>query len=161
MSTQRRESRWRRPAWTGRAGGAGQAIPVPSAPCASAGPGGGTAPPGLLAWCHPSDQDLSPGAPVGLATNSLPSGYRIVQLVPIVLIVQSVWRDRRQSPPASGSGSGSPNGTPASHGSTPTPIPHPSGRPRLHPTLPQIPVGRRRRAERYDGKGNLHLLHAA
>jgi hypothetical protein len=27
--------------------------------------------------------------------------------------------------------------------------------------LPQFPAGRRRRAERYDGKRDLHLQHAA
>jgi hypothetical protein len=31
----------------------------------------------------------------------------------------------------------------------------------LHSTLPQFPAGKRRWTERYDGKGNLHLLNAA
>jgi len=37
----------------------------------------------------------------------------------------------------------------------------PSGSARLHPTLPQVPAGKRRWAERYDGKGNLYFKHAA
>ena len=47
------------------------------------------------------------------------------------------------------------------HGSSLPHIPSPSGLARLHPTLPQVPAGRRRWAERYDGKGNLYLQHAA
>ena len=36
-----------------------------------------------------------------------------------------------------------------------------SGSASSHPALPQAPTGVRRRAERYDGKGNLYLQHAA
>ncbi len=36
-----------------------------------------------------------------------------------------------------------------------------SGSASSHPALPQAPTGRRRRAERYDGKGNLYLQYAA
>ena len=32
---------------------------------------------------------------------------------------------------------------------------------RLHPTLPRVPAALRCRTERYDGKGNLYLQHAA
>ena len=42
----------------------------------------------------------------------------------------------------------------------PSHIPFPA-RARLHPSLPQVPAGQRRWAERYDGKRNLYLQHAA
>ena len=104
---------------------------------------GGTAPPGFPAW---------------LATKSLQSGYRIVQLVRFVQMVGQYLR--RGSPPFR-AGRGAETGTPAIHGSSLPHIPSPSGLARLHPTLPRVPAGRRRWAERYDGKGNLYLQHAA
>ncbi len=46
-------------------------------------------------------------------------------------------------------------------GTSNPPIASPSGLPRLHLTLPLVPTANRCRTERYDGKGNLHLQHAA
>jgi hypothetical protein len=46
-------------------------------------------------------------------------------------------------------------------GSSYPPIFSPSGLTRLHLTLPQVPAAKNCRTERYDGKGNLHLQHAA
>jgi hypothetical protein len=151
MSTQRRESRWQRTSCTERAGPLGKAIPGPIARNGRARASGGTAPPGISAF-HPSDESLSSGFPAWLATNSLQSGYRIVQLV---------RQDLRLGSPPFGAGRGAETGTSATHGSSLPHIPSPSGFERLHPTWPQVPAGRRRRAERYDGKRDLHLQHAA
>jgi hypothetical protein len=151
MSTQRREIRWRRIRCAGRWG---QTFLSPIAQRASAIASGGTAPPDYPAW---------------FATNSLQSGFRIVQLdrlvqllfvrfVQLVLLVRLVLR--HGSPPF-GAGPGDAAGRPANHGFSLPHIPSPSGLARLHPTLPWVPAGRRRWAERYDGKGNLYLQHAA
>ena len=151
MSTQRREIRWRHIRCAGRWG---QPFLSPVAQRASAVASGGTAPPGF---------------PARFATNSLQSGFRIVQLdrlvqllfvqfVQLVLLVRLVLR--HGSPPF-GAGPGEAAGRPANHGFSLPHIPSPSGLARLHPTLPRVPAGRRRWAERYDGKGNLYLQHAA
>ncbi len=151
MSTQRREIRWRRIRCAGRWV---TTILSPVAQRASAIASGGTAPPDFPAW---------------FATNSLQSGFRIVQLdrlvqllfvqfVQLVLLVRLVLR--HASPPF-GAGLGEASGRPANHGFSLPHLPSPPGLARLHPTLPRVPAGRRRWAERYDGKGNLHLQHAA
>ena len=167
MSTQRRENRWQRTSCTASAGAyrapgdrcssprwtvSGQAIPSPLALYGCAVATVETAPPAFQARFHPSDVDLSPGLPVKLATISLQSDHRIVQLVLQVL--------RLGSPP-SRAGIGAETGTPANHGSSPRHISSLSGPSRLHPTLTRVPAGRRRWAERYDGKGNMYLQHAA
>jgi hypothetical protein len=151
MSTQRREIRRRRIRCAGRWR---QTFLSPIAQRASAIASGGTAPPDSPAW---------------FATNSLQSGFRIVQLdrlvqlvfvqfVQLVLLVRQVLR--HGSPPF-GAGPGEAAGRPANHGFSLLHIPSPSGHARLHPTLPRVPAGRRRWAERYDGKGNLYLQYAA
>jgi hypothetical protein len=167
MSTQRRENRWQRTSCTASAGASrapgdsssslgwgvsGQAIPSPLARFGCADATVGTAPPGSPARFHPSDKDLSPESQEQLATISLQSDYRIVQLVLHVL--------RLGSPPFRAS-FGAETGTPANHGLSPRHIGSLSGLARLHPTLTRVPAGRRRWAERYDGKGNMHLQHAA
>ncbi len=123
MSTQRRENRWRRISCTQHTGLYGKSTPGPVARCACTNAGGGTAPPETPAW---------------LATNSLQSGHRIVQLVQFVQIVR---RDYRHSSPPFGAGPGLETGTIATHGSSPPRIPSPSGPARLLPTLPWVPVG--------------------
>jgi hypothetical protein len=158
MSTQRRENRstpatktyrrgfryrWQRTSCTGRARTLGTVFLTPGARHGCAIANGGTAPPEF---------------PARLATDSLHSGYRIVQPV---RFVQIVGQDFRHGSPPFGAGPGRSTGTPAIHGSSPPHIPFPSGLVSLHPALPQVPAGRRRWAERYDGKGNLHLQHAA
>jgi hypothetical protein len=97
----------------------------------------GTAPPGVSAW---------------LATNSVQSDHRIFKLVK-----QNI---RRSSQPA-GAGYRAAFAKLATHRSSFQRIPSPSGFDCLHPTLPHFPAGERRWMERYDGKGNLHLLYAA
>ncbi len=151
MSTQRREDRSQRTSCMGRAGVLGIAFSAPIARHDRASASGGTAPPGIPVY-DTSDEDLSPGTPGRAATISLQSDNRIVQ---------SVLQYLRLGSPPSRAGLGAETGTPASHGSSLPHIPHPSGLARLHPTLPQVPAGRRRRAERYDGKRNLYLQHAA
>jgi len=152
MSTQRRENRWQRTSCTGRAGVLGMAFAGPIARHARAAATVGTAPPSLSASFHPSDEDLSPGAPEELATISLQSGNRIVQLV---------LQELRHGSPSFWAGPGEESGTPANHGPSLPHISSLSGLTSLHPTLPRVPAGRRRWAERYDGKGNLYLQHAA
>jgi hypothetical protein len=137
MSTQRRENRWRRTGCTRRIGLSENFFWGAKAQCGSVNASGGTAPPGIPAW---------------LATNSLHLGYRTVQLV---------LQDLRHSSPPFGTGPGGETGTPATHGSSLPHISSPSCLTRLHPTLPQVPAGECRWAERYDGKRNLHLQHAA
>jgi hypothetical protein len=134
MSTQRRENRWQRRSCTERVG---KVFPGSIARRSCTDVNGGTAPPGFSEW---------------LATNSLQSGYRIVQLV---------LQDLRHGSPPFGAVPGAATGTPATHGVPPPHIPSPSGLAPLHPTLPRVPAGRRRWAERYDGKRNLYLQHAA
>ena len=152
MSTQRRENRWQRTSCTASAGASiapggrlsslgwrvsGQAFPSPLAQYGCVDATVGTAPPGLKAR---------------LATISLQSDHRIVQLV---------LHELRLGSPPSRASFGAETSTPANHGSSLPHIPIPSGLARLHQALPRVPAGRRRWAERYDGKGNLYLQHAA
>jgi hypothetical protein len=159
MSTQRRESRWRHQSCTEGTGASRleSLALIASKVCASA--NDGTAPPRIAA---------------GLATNSLHLGDRIAQLVQFVqfvlriLLVQLVQlaqfgsqqNDRIGSPPP-GAERQAVSGTPATRRSSLPHIPFPSGLARLHRTLPRVPAGRRRWAERYDGKGNMYLQYAA
>jgi hypothetical protein len=172
MSTQRRENRWQRRNCTERARAPGvpgdrvsplgweasdhsSSSPIARQDCAYA--NGGTAPPQIAAW---------------LATNSLQSDYRIVQLVQLfqlfqlvqlvhfVQLVQFVPQDiRHGSPP--GAERRAVACTQTTHGSSLPRVPLPSGFSGFHPTLPRVPAGRSRRAEGYDGKRDLHLQHAA
>ena len=129
MSTQRRDSRWRRTSCTGRTEESGEAIPgfIARQYCKDA--SGGTAPPGFPEW---------------LATNSLQMGYRSVQLVQFVLLVwlvRFVQIEPRHGSPPFGAESGAGTGTPAIYGSSLPHIPSPSGLARFHPTLPRVPAG--------------------
>jgi hypothetical protein len=170
MSTQRRENRWQRTGCTG--GGApgrhllplgdGRAEPsqasgsVMQLGCANA--SGGTAPPGFLAWFHLSDENTSPVASAWLATNSLQWDCLRAQFASLA---RRHRPDKRRSSPPLGAGQSAATGTPATHGASPPLISSPSCLARLHPTLPRVPAGRRRWAERYDGKRDLYLQHAA
>jgi len=120
----------------------------------------GTAPPQAIfrmpaTWLHPSDGDLSPGAPEWLATNSLQLGHRTTQLVR-----QEICRPSHSSPPIR-AGRHATNGTPATRRSSRPLTPSPSVLERLHSTLPPLPAGKCRWTERYDGKRDLHFLNAA
>jgi hypothetical protein len=173
MSTQRRENRWQRSSCTAYAGASEGMFPAPVSRIERAGANGGTAPPQYLAWFHPGNGDLLPGTPAWLATNSLQSDYRFASLVRFVLLVHLV-RPVRLAPlvllvpqdPCAGllpswALRRTVTGIPTTLGASFSHIPIPSGFARLHPSSPQIPTGSRRRAERYDGKRDLHLQHAA
>jgi hypothetical protein len=101
---------------------------------------GGTAPPVFQDW---------------LATNSLQSDYRNTQLVRLVSL-----NIRRGSPPP-GAGRRAVAVTLKSFGSSISHIPSLSGLARLHHSLPRVPAARSSWTERYDGKRDLHLQHAA
>ena len=135
MSTQRRESRWRRMSCIESAKALGHTNPALIARNTYADASGGTAPPASSASFHPSDEDLSPGAPEWLATNSLQLGYRIVRLF------QIVRQEVRQFSPPFVAGAGAATGTPAIHGSSPPHIPSPTGYACIHSTLPWVPAG--------------------
>jgi hypothetical protein len=138
MSTQRRENRWQRRSCTKRAGSLasltqnGRAIA-----------NGGTAPLLSIVWL----------AFAWLATDSLQSDHRIGQLV---------RQDVRRGWPPYWVGRRAATGTPAASTRSSSPhIPTLPERALLHRSLPQAPEGRRLWAERYDGKRDLYIQHAA
>ena len=185
MNTQRREDRWQRITCTQRAGASplsdrswspgwlsDDEISALIAQLSRAFAKVGTAPdwfhpsdedlsPGAPDWFHPSDEDLSPGAPDWLATNSLQSDYRCLNLVISAGFVCFVCKDSRRSSPPPGNGMRAATGALTTHRSSLPFIPSPSGFVSIHPTLPQFPAGKRRWLERYDGKRDLYLQHAA
>jgi hypothetical protein len=153
MSTQRREDRRQHTSCTECEGEFGLTSPAPVAFSASASATVGTAPEN-----HPNDEDRSLGTPARVATNSLQSDCCNLYLV------NSAWlitQDNRRSLPPPGAGSPSATGTLTTHRSSLPFIPCPPGFASLHPTLPQFPAGHSRWMERYDGKRDLHLQHAA
>ena len=156
MSTQRRESRWRHIDCSDCAEVLGRSIPDPQTGRVRANASGGTAPPIFSASFHPSDEDLSLGAPARLATNSLQLGFgivrlvqfvqlvclvQIVQLVQLVEFVQFVRSGLRFCSPPYGAGVGAAFGRPANHGSSLQHTPSPPGFSRLPLTLPWVPAG--------------------
>ena len=161
MSTQRRASHWQHGSCMERAGVLRHICLSPVARYDHVRAKIGTAPPEKLVRYRPNDQKPSSGAPEWLATNSLLSDYRTKQLVRFVRIVQQDIRSSSVSSPPLRAGDRANFGTPATQRSSLSHLPFPSGFARLHPTSPQFPAGSRRRAERYDGKGNLHFQHAA
>jgi hypothetical protein len=100
----------------------------------------------------PSDENPSPRASATLAKYSLQKDHRIVRIVP---------QDFRRNDQALKVGSCMRAGKPAAFRSSPSPISILSGSALLHSTLPKAPAGDCRRAERYDGKRDLHFQHAA
>jgi hypothetical protein len=157
MSTQRRENRWQRSCTEG-AEASGLARKAPWMRRIRATASGGTAPLDLRA---------------GLATNSLQSDYRIVQLlhfvrlfkllqlVQLVQLVQFARQDERSSPPPPGAEHRTAILPQTTHGVSFSRHPSPPGPPCLPPNWPRVPAALSRRTERYDGKGNLYLQHAA
>jgi hypothetical protein len=152
MSTQRREDRWQRRSCMERTGASSvlcdgflsqgwriselesSALYVPQVHAFAK---VGTAPPQFA---------------VGLATNSLSLDYRLVQLIA---------RDDCRSSSPSGAERRTVPSTQTTHGLSLHRVPLPSALLHLHPSLPRVPAGLSRRTERYDGKGNLYLQHAA
>ncbi len=150
MSTQRRErNRWQRLDCAARAGVLGLLASASETRYGCATASGETAPLMsiiwlALAWFHSIEW---------LATNSLLSDHCFGMHVRLGF--------RSVSPPPTGAGRHPEAATQATHRSSLPHIPNVPARTRLHPTLPQDPAGRRRWAERYDGKRNLYLQHAA
>jgi hypothetical protein len=141
MSTQRRANRMRKIVCMERAGGFELSLSSVTARHDHAHASGGTAPAGF--------------SPEWLATNSLQTDYRNTQLVRLVR--QNI---RRGSPPP-GAGRSSAAVTLRSFGSSLSHIPSLPGSARLPLSLPRVPVANSSRTERYDGKGNMYLQHAA
>jgi hypothetical protein len=105
------------------------------------------------AWLLGSDAGMSPGAQDRVATNSLPSDHRSKTLARL--------RSRCGSPPMRAAGRiEEPSGSATPWSST-LHSPKLPARTRLHLPLPHAPAGQNRWAERHDGKGNLHIQHAA
>ena len=136
MSTQRRASRWRKTGCMDGSRSLELSSSASSARFYHAHASGGTAP----EW---------------LATNSLQSDYRSTQLVGLV-----PSNIRRGSPPP-GAGSHAAARRLKSQGSSLLHIPFPSGFARLLPSLPRVPIAKGYGTERYDGKRDLYLQHAA
>jgi len=172
-----------------RAGVPGRDFPGPIVHHGYTSASGGTAPPDFWARFHSSDESLSPGGsvflssdvnlspwvPAWLATNSPQSDYRLAPLVLLVRLVQLVQlvqfvqlqavqivrQDLSQGSPPFATELSRATGIPASHGSSLPHIPSPTGHARLLLTSPRVPAGKCRWAERYDGKRDMYLKHAA
>ena len=139
MSTQRREDHLRLAHCKERVGSSGDRFPGSPARNLPAFAAGRTAPPGTL--------------PALEATNSLPPDHRKQQPVRLVFFdvrmgspplgKASTWRPKLERPP----------GDPPIHSS--------ADRARSYLTLPGVPAALSCRTERYDGKRNLYLQHAA
>ena len=137
MSSQRRETRWQRLTCAEREGVWSKSLLVTASRVARSAANGVTAP---------------PESPARWVTNSLHTDYRLKQCA---------GQDARYGAPPFGAGSLAASGPPASRRSSLPHIPTPPGLASFHLALPQAPAALSRRAERYDGKGNLYLLHAA
>ena len=137
MSSQRRETRWQRSTCAEHEGAWSKSLFVTALKVVRSVANGATAP---------------PDSPVRRATISLHTGHPTEQLV---------WQVESHGTPPSGAGRRFDLGTPADRRSSFSHIPTSPGFASFHPTSPQAPAASSRRAERYDGKGNLYLLHAA
>jgi hypothetical protein len=104
-------------------------------------------------WLLRSGAVASRGAQERVATNSLLSDHRFKTFARL--------DSRCGSPPSIAAGHSRVEATPAKHWSSTPRIPKLPFRTRLHQSLPHAPAGESRWAERYDGKGNLHIQHAA
>lgn len=140
MSSQRRESRWQRKDCMAREGADGQVSPAPIARHSQAGAGSETA---------------RPKNSASLVTNPLQKDLRKARLVS--KDVGRSWRGFGTF----GASLCKLAGPIGSARSSLSPISLLSGSAPPHLTLPQAPAAKCRRAERYDGKGNLHFKHAA
>ncbi len=151
MSTQRRASRWQRIGSTGRAEMLELLRSFFGARYGRALASGGTAPPNSQI----SDKYLSLASesPARLATNSLLSDRHIAMLARLSI--------RCSSPPHGAVDNSVETAKTAMLRSSNPHIPNLPARTCLHLSLPNAPVGRRRWAERHDGKRNLYIQHAA
>ncbi len=132
MSTQRREPRWQCNGDESR-----QELREPS----------GSAPDMRLSRAAANGQTARPEIPATLATNSLQKDHPLVR--------HALRGGHRGSPPLWTGRNES------AHRSSLSLLSVLSGSACLHLTLPQAPAGLSRWAERYDGKRDLHFIHAA
>ena len=107
----------------------------------------------VWAWLRQGGAEASRGEQAGAATDSLPSDYRFRTIARLA--------SRCGSPPSRAAGCSADSFTRAIHRSSTLHIPQHSFRARLHRSSPHAPAGESHWAERYDGKGNLHIQHAA
>jgi hypothetical protein len=101
---------------------------------------------------HANGLTAQPQASVVFATDSLHKDRHIVRLVrqDVCSGTKPLWKCRSTQA-----------GPPAAHRYPRSLLSLLSGNAPLHVTLPQAPAGRRRWAERYDGKRDLYFKHAA
>lgn len=137
MSSQRRESRWQRKACTGRAETWSSSLSVTGSCSGISGASGGTTP---------------PETPARWVTDSLHTDHRFEQCAAQIA---------RHGVPPLRAGSQAAFGPQTLRRLSLPHIPTPPGFASVHPTSPQAPAALSRRAERYDGKGNLYLFDAA
>jgi hypothetical protein len=157
MSTQRRASRSRRTNRTECAEMMGQTGSTFGTRFGRSIANGATAPLTPIiwlawAWLLQCDAGMSPEARDRVATDSLLSDHRFEPLARL--------NSRCGSPPLKVEGRTEESAPPATHWSSTPHIPKLPARTRLHLPLPHAPAGQNRWAERYDGKGNLHIQHA-
>jgi hypothetical protein len=145
MSTQKRVYRSQHIRCTDRAGVGCIPLPAHIARYVCAAAKGRTAPLLSIFW----------SALAWAATKLLHSDHPTRQLVRPLLKA-----DRNGSPPPRAR-SRAALGKQASPRSSLPHIPYPSGIVRIHRILPHAPAGDHRRAERYDGKRDMHFQHAA
>jgi len=152
MSTQRREDRWQRSSSMDYARPLEGRSPTPGRAYMLAGVSGGTAP-------LPQANRL---ATISLRMDHLSVQFVwLVQVVQLVCLARFIQQDIGCGSPPYEAVSRTATGTPATFRSFPLRISLPSGSAHFHPALPQVPARTRRRAERYDGKRNLHIKHTA
>ena len=143
MNTQRRENRWQRSGCTKSAIASGAVIPTPIVLHRRALATVGTAPPEIF-------------GKVGHKLSAI--GSKLPKLRYAGLVCPA----RQPSQPATpGVGTRAATGKITTHRSFLPFIPSPSVLAGFHPTLPQFPAASRRWTERYDGKRDLYLQHAA
>jgi len=158
MSTQRRASRKQRVHSTNREAMKGLTGSDFGTRLGLAIANGITAPLMLIMWIawaslRQGGANASRGAQAGAATGSLPPDYRFKTIARLT--------SHCGSPPSRAADRSADSVTPAIHWSSTLHIPQHSSRARLHRSLPYAPEGESHWAERYDGKGNLHIQHAA
>lgn len=137
MSTQRREAHWQRIGCGSRAGLLERF---------------GSAPVTRFSRATASGRTARPDTSAKAATNSLLKDHPLVWLV---------RKDARHGSPPLWTGRHENAGPPAEDRSSRSLLSVLSGFARLHLPLPQAPAALSRRAERYDGKRDLHFLNAA
>jgi hypothetical protein len=167
MSTQRRENRWQSSSCTACTKPMEGDFSAPGLLQSHLSANGGTAPSRFANRFRTSSNYMLLDTPDWVATKSLHQEYSSVKFVWIVQVVQFMHLAHLMQQDI---GCGSPpfvrlgrtaTGSPLTHRSPLARIFPPTSSVHFHPTLPQVPALRCSRAERYDGKRNLHFKHTA